>query len=65
MGSYPYPKTLVEGPLQTFNDDCSSFVSRSDGARTIQWNMLTFIINVISIWWQILNFLWHLQFIQI
>ena len=36
MGSYSYTKVITEGLFQAFNDDCWSFVFRSDGPRTIQ-----------------------------
>ena len=61
MGSHSCPKVIVEGPFQARNDDCYSFVSRSDGPRAIQWNMLAFIIDVIPFRGKILRFLWHLQ----
>ena len=65
MGCHSYPEIIVEGPFQACNDDCQSFISKNDGPRAIQWNMLAFIVDVIPIWRKILRFLWHLQCIQI
>ena len=47
------------------DDDCQSFVPRNDCPRTIQWNMLAFIVDVVPVWRKILKLLWHLQFSQI
>ena len=65
MGTYSYPKVLIEGPFQACNDDCQSFVSRGDGIRAFQWNTLAFIVDVIPFRRKILRLLWHLQFIQV
>ena len=65
MGSHSYPKIEVEGPFQAYDDDCQSFVFRSDCPRTIQWNMQAFIVDIFTIWRKIFKFLWHLQFMQI
>ena len=64
MGSHSYPKVIVEGLFQACNDDCQSFVRRSDRPRAIQWEMLAFIVDVIPIWRKILRLLWNLQFNQ-
>ena len=65
MGSQSYPKIIPEGPFQAGNDACKSFDFRSDGPRTIQWNMLAFIVDIFPNWLKILKFLWQLQFFQI